>query len=162
VHDTIADYRRKRGIQRLYICSSHRALLAKNPPCDPPQTPANRPCPSDAVHPKNASLSMLPIWHREPRCSWAGSETVHPALSRRNMPFRGQHLHLAMHHDRPIIVSSLDCRRRREKLRREGLPIAERKGSHDHGYCSIRSNRAVQGHQPKTKVSRRLCALPDS
>jgi hypothetical protein len=36
------------------------------------------------------------------------------------MPIRGHHLHFAVYHDRPISVSSLDRRRRREKLSRGG------------------------------------------
>ena len=40
-------------------------------------------------------------------------------LSYRNMPIRSRYPPFAVHHDRPISVSSLDCRRGREKLSRK-------------------------------------------
>lgn len=58
-----------------------------------------------------------------------GPETTDPGLSCRNTPFRGRHLHFAVYRDRPITVSLLDHRGRREKLSKERMPIAAREGS---------------------------------
>lgn len=55
-----------------------------------------------------------------------GPETIDPGLSYRNTPFRGRHLHFAVHRDRPITVSSLDHRGRHENLSKERMSIAAR------------------------------------
>jgi hypothetical protein len=81
---------------------------------------------SDAISVKNASASMLPLSRRGP-LQLQGLETVDPTLSYWKMHTRGHHPHCAVHHDRPISVSSLDRRRRREKLRKE-MTIAAREG----------------------------------
>jgi len=53
------------------------------------------------------------------------------------MPIRVHCLRCAVHHDRPISVSFLDCRRGCEKLNKEGVPIAVREVVHDFGYRRI-------------------------
>jgi len=57
-----------------------------------------------------------------------GPNTTNPALSYPNLPVRSHYPHFAIHHDRPILIPSLNRRRRREKLSREGVMIAARWG----------------------------------
>lgn len=67
-----------------------------------------------------------------------GPVTVNPALSYRNMPIRSRYPQFAVHHDRPISVSSLDRRRGCEKLSRKDRWSSYEEGVHDFGYCSLR------------------------
>ncbi|MAD84692.1 MAG: hypothetical protein CL912_17165 [Deltaproteobacteria bacterium] len=54
------------------------------------------------------------------------------------MPIRSRYPHFAVHHDRPISVSSLDRRRGREKLSRKERGSSYEEGVHDFGYCPLR------------------------
>jgi hypothetical protein len=54
------------------------------------------------------------------------------------MPIRSCYPHLAVHHDRPILASSLDRRRGREELSRKGRRSSYEEGVHDFGYCPLR------------------------
>jgi hypothetical protein len=83
---------------------------------------------------RDALASMLPLSPIERPTAAARPEAFDPALSCRNMPIRGRHLHFAVHHDRPILVYFLDLQRGREKLSREG-------GSHDRGCRRIQPSK---------------------
>lgn len=115
------------GFNGCIICSPRPALLPYST-----LRPAVHllPChyPSDALSAPKSPRCRCFLPRREPRRSWPGPETVPSALLYRDIPFRGKHLHLAVHHNRPITVSSLDRWRRREKPSREGVSIAQRGG----------------------------------
>ena len=115
------------GFNGYIICSPRPALLPYST-----LRPAVHllPChyPSDALSVPKIPHCQCFLPRREPRRSWPDPEAVPPALSYRDIPFCGKHLHLTVHHNRPITVSSLDRWRRREKLSSEGVPIAQRGG----------------------------------
>jgi len=75
---------------------------------------------------------MRPLSRRD-RPQLQGLDTVNPTLACRNMPIRNHYPHFAVHHDRPISVSSLDRRRGREKLSRK-----ERRSSYEEGGAWLR------------------------
>jgi len=86
--------------------------------------------PSDALAVKKClGVNAAPLVQRDPP-QLQGPVTVNPALSSRNMPIHSRYPHFAVHHDRPISVSSLDRRRGREKLSRK-----ERRSSYEEGGC---------------------------
>jgi len=113
----MAETGKSKGSCRLLALPSQN----RNTLCGPLYTPAMPGSPpSDALSVKKCLVvNVTPLAQRDlPQLQ--RPDTVDPALSSRNMPIRGHHLHFAVHHDRPISVSSLDCRRRREKLSRGG------------------------------------------
>jgi hypothetical protein len=80
---------------------------------------------------------MRPLSRREIRRSCKALLPVDPALSCRNMPIRSRYPHFAVHHDRPISVSSLDRRRGREELSRKERGSSYEEGVHYFGYCPL-------------------------
>jgi hypothetical protein len=141
LYNWTAERWQRRGNRRVHVDFSHCPRItgirsaARVTPFSPP---------SDAISVKNASASMLPLSRREIRRS---CKALSPSILRSHMPIRSHYPHFAVHHDRPISVSSLDRRRGRENLSRK-----ERRSSYEEGGC-MTSDIALSG---RPKASGRL------
>ena len=94
--------------------------------------------PSDALFVKKClGVNAAPLVQRDPP-QLQGPDTVNPTLSYRNTPIRSRYPRFAVHHDRPISVSSLDRRRGREQLSRKERRSSYEEAVHDFGYCPHR------------------------